>query len=277
MRPGMDPAVHDQRLERAARDLAPDRVEAGDDHGVGRVVDDDVHPGRRLERADVPPLAPDDAPLHLVARQRHGRHGRLGGVLGGDALGRHGDDAARLPVGTLPRLFLDVARQGLGRAARLVFHPLQQLLPGIGGRQAGDLLELRLLLRRKPRRLLLPAGNLLVARVELLDPLAQFLLLGVELRLAPLERLVALLDPALQPPDLLPPAQQLLLQRLANLHRLHLGSEHGLGAGAFHALRGVGPDARGLGARLGEDARGGLLLRSGCRQKASRPRRSGRP
>ena len=30
----MDPAVLDQRLERAARDLAADRIEAGDDDGV---------------------------------------------------------------------------------------------------------------------------------------------------------------------------------------------------------------------------------------------------
>ena len=43
-------------------------------------------PGRRLERADVAPLAPDDAPLHVVRRQRHGRDRPLGDVLAGVAL-----------------------------------------------------------------------------------------------------------------------------------------------------------------------------------------------
>src|SRR5258708_23606656 len=36
---------------------------------------------RSLQRADVAPLAPDDASLHVVGRQRHGRHGALGDVL----------------------------------------------------------------------------------------------------------------------------------------------------------------------------------------------------
>ena len=66
--PRMDAAVGDQALQREAADLAAHRLEARDDHGVGRVVDDDVHPGRRFERADVAALAADDAALHFVGR-----------------------------------------------------------------------------------------------------------------------------------------------------------------------------------------------------------------
>ena len=56
------------RVERQLGDLAPHRVEAGDDHRLGRVVDDQVDAGRRLERADVAALAADDAALHVVRR-----------------------------------------------------------------------------------------------------------------------------------------------------------------------------------------------------------------
>jgi hypothetical protein len=38
----MDASVGNELLERESRDLAADRIEAGDDHGVRRVVDDDV-------------------------------------------------------------------------------------------------------------------------------------------------------------------------------------------------------------------------------------------
>src|SRR5687768_1900630 len=58
--PRMDSAIRDELLEGEARRLAPDRIEAGHDDGVGCVVDDDVDSGRELESPDVPPLPPDD-------------------------------------------------------------------------------------------------------------------------------------------------------------------------------------------------------------------------
>ena len=73
IRPGMDASVRHELLERQPRDLAADRIEAGHDDGVGRVVDDDVDAGGELERADVSAFAADDAALHLVVRQRDGR------------------------------------------------------------------------------------------------------------------------------------------------------------------------------------------------------------
>ena len=84
----MDAPVGDQALEREARDLAAHRIEARQDHRLGRVVDDDVDAGEGLERADVAPLAADDAALHVVARQVHHRDGRLGDVIAGVALDR---------------------------------------------------------------------------------------------------------------------------------------------------------------------------------------------
>ena len=99
----MDAAVGHQLLERQPRDLATDRIEAGDDDRVRRVVDDHVDAGRQLERADVPALAPDDAALHLVVGQRDGGHGDLRRVLGGDPLDGERDDLLRLALGVPAR------------------------------------------------------------------------------------------------------------------------------------------------------------------------------
>ena len=85
---------HDEFVQRDPRHLAADGVEAADDDGFRGVVDDQVDPGRLLQGADVAPLLADDAPLELVGRQRQHRDRDLGGLVGGDALDRLGDDLA---------------------------------------------------------------------------------------------------------------------------------------------------------------------------------------
>ena len=97
--PRMDAAVGDELGERHARNLAAHRIEAGDDHRIRRIIDDDVDAGGELEGADVSPLAADDATLHLVVGQRHRRLADLGRVLGGDALHGERHDLLRLAVG----------------------------------------------------------------------------------------------------------------------------------------------------------------------------------
>ena len=89
----LDAPVGDERLERDARDLAAYRVEAGEQHGLGGVVDEQVDAGDRLEGADVAALAADDAALHRVVGQVQHGHRRLRGLRRGDALRGQGDDA----------------------------------------------------------------------------------------------------------------------------------------------------------------------------------------
>ena len=52
----MDASVLDQLLQGDAGDLPADRVEAGDGNGLRRVVNDQVHAGHGLQRADVAAL-----------------------------------------------------------------------------------------------------------------------------------------------------------------------------------------------------------------------------
>ena len=114
----VDAAVDDQALEGDAGDLAAEGVEAGEDDRLGRVVDDQVDAGRRLEGADVAPLAADDAALHLVVGEHDDRDGGLGDVVRGRALDGHADDALRLLVGLLAGLVLDALDDVGGLDAR---------------------------------------------------------------------------------------------------------------------------------------------------------------
>ena len=137
----VDAAVGDQLLQGEAADLAPDRVEAGQQDRLGGVVDDQVDAGDRLEGPDVAALAADDAALHVVRRQGEDRDGRLRGLLGGDPLDGQGDDLARAAVGLLPRLLLEVADQAHGVALGVLLDLLDEDRLGLGGGHGRDLLE----------------------------------------------------------------------------------------------------------------------------------------
>src|SRR5437773_1495320 len=120
--------IGDQPLQGEPRDLTADGIEAGDDHRVRSVVDDHVHTRRRLESADVAALAADDAALHFVRREGHGRDGRLRCVLGGEALDGEREDLLRILLSVAARLFLQIPHQRRRLAPRLVLEAPQQLL-----------------------------------------------------------------------------------------------------------------------------------------------------
>ena len=142
----VDSPVEHQLLEREPADLAADRVEARQQHGLGRVVDDHVDAGDRFEGPDVAALAADDAALHLVAGQVHDADHGLGGLLAGHPL--HRLDHDRLgPLGALgARLVLDGAHQQRGVAAGAGLDAAHQLGLGLLAGQSGHSLELALVL-----------------------------------------------------------------------------------------------------------------------------------
>ena len=143
----MDAAVRDQALDGFLRDLAAVGIEAGEDDRARRVVDDEIDAGGDLEGADVPPFTADDAALQVVAREIDDRYGRLDRVLGGAPLDRFGDVVLRAIDGGLARLGIEALEEVRRVVARLAFDLLdQQLLRFVGG-EAGDALELVLLVR----------------------------------------------------------------------------------------------------------------------------------
>ena len=102
----------------------------------GRLVDDQVDSGQRLERADVAAVPADDPPLHLVAGQLDQPGRRLGGVDGGQALHGGREDAARPPLGLALGLLLDLPQRQAGLVPRLLLDLGDQELLGLGGAQA---------------------------------------------------------------------------------------------------------------------------------------------
>ncbi len=137
----VDAAVEDQPLQGQPADLAPHRVEAGQQDRLRRVVDDQVDPGDRLEGADVAALAADDPALHVIARQvQDGDHG-LAGLLAGDALDGQRHDLAGALLAVLARVALDVPDRDRGLSLRLALDAGDQLGLGLLGGQPGGLLQ----------------------------------------------------------------------------------------------------------------------------------------
>src|ERR687898_398987 len=99
--PRVDAPVLHEPFHRDPRHLAPDRVEAGDHHRLGRIVDDNVYARGGLEGPYVPTLAAYYPALHVVRWQRHGLDRRFRGQVRGETLHSGGDQTPRLGVSPL--------------------------------------------------------------------------------------------------------------------------------------------------------------------------------
>ena len=142
------------------------------------------------------PSRPMMRPFEIVARQIDHRDRGLDGVLGGAALNGFGDVLLGAVAGRFARLGVEPLEQVGGVVPGVAFDLLEQQLLGFVGRQAGDALELVLLLRDElldtssPRRPPAARGRRpRFARLQVLSSaLDRGLALG-ELRFAPRERL----------------------------------------------------------------------------------------
>src|SRR5829696_171953 len=99
--PRVDAPVLHEPFHRDPRHLAPDRVEAGDHHRLGRIVDDNVYARGGLEGPYVPTLAAYYPALHVVRWQRHSLDRRFRGQVRGETLHSGGDQTPRLGVSPL--------------------------------------------------------------------------------------------------------------------------------------------------------------------------------
>ncbi|TPW10762.1 MAG: Uncharacterized protein FD129_1835, partial [bacterium] len=146
----MDAPVLDQLLERPPGNLALDRVEAGEDHRLGRVIDDHVDAADRFEGADVATLAADDAPLHFIVGKGHDGHRALQGMIGRAPLDRHEDDLLRFTVRRAGGFLLDLGNQLGGIDPRRSLDVRHQDAPGFLRAHAGDPLQLLVFLADQP-------------------------------------------------------------------------------------------------------------------------------
>ena len=213
----------------------------------GRVVDDHVHAGGLLEGADVPPFAADDPPLHLVVGNVDGAGGGFGGVGGGVALQGGQEHFPRLFLAGLgdPLLVLDDHRPGL--LLQLGFEHFQEPLGGLLAAQSAELVE-RLPLQVEE------FGQLLLAAVDVLDPLGELALRGLddffllaELVALLLQGVLPLVEDPLALVELLAQGAELLLPLGLLLKDQLLQLQIDLAAAVVHLLLGAVDDLAGLG------------------------------
>jgi hypothetical protein len=179
---GVDAAVLNEVCQRLPCNLAPHRFETRQDHRARGVVDDQVNAGSLFEGSNVPALATDDPPLHLIRRQVDYRHRALDHVLRRDALDGHRDHSTSLFLGLLVGLVFDSLDHVRGVDPRLVLHRSQELGLGLLDGEAGDLFEPRALLCDRVLELLFPldeaAVTLLNLRLQRRDALIALVELG---------------------------------------------------------------------------------------------------
>ncbi len=178
---GMDPAVLDQLLERELGDLAADAVEPRDDDHAGRVVDDHVDAGGLLEGADVPALAADDPPLHLVVGDVDRADGHLGGVRRGVALDRGGRGSRGPSAGSVSRSSrLVLEDQAADLVPQVLLDALQQQVAGLLGRERGDPVQHLELVGQRLLDLAVPPPQLLLLLGEVALHGLEFVFLPVD-------------------------------------------------------------------------------------------------
>ena len=192
------------------------------------------------------PFAADDAALQIVARQIDDRDGGFDGVLGGRSLDGFGDVVLRAVGRRLARFGVEPLEQVGGVVPRVGFHVLDEQLLRLFARQAGDALELALLIgdeplvfRRGVERGLLALLDRALARGQLLlEPLGAGLAIG-ERRVAPREGLF-------ERGRLLAVLPRLALGLHEDFVRLLLGFEERFLLARFGVAFGVLGDAEGL-------------------------------
>ena len=107
----MNAPVRDKLLERETGNLTANRIEPRHYYSIGSIVDDDIHSGSELERANVAALSSDDAALHLIIGKCHGGDCRLRRLFSRNTLDRKRYDLLRFAVGITLRGFTNVTNR----------------------------------------------------------------------------------------------------------------------------------------------------------------------
>ena len=204
-------------------------------------------------------------PLQVVGRQGDDADRRVSGVLHRTALHGRDDDLPRPAVGLPLGLLLQVLKTEPDEVLCVLLRLAEQDLLGLLAGQAGDLLQLRVLLLDQGLELrapllqgLLPAAQLVLLVGDLVQLPIQVLLLLLDLAFGPLKLVAPLLDVALgilaQPEDfLLGLGHTLLLGPLGRLvgllehgdHPVLVPREARVVPGPQHQVADPGPGCRG--------------------------------
>ncbi len=135
---GVDAAVFEQSAEGLGGGGPADRIEAGNDHDAGGIVDHHVHTGGGLEGADVAALPADDPAFHGVVFDLDGVTGRFGRVFGSVALDRGERDFLGDLFGFLLGALGDLLDELAGLVSQLIFEDDHGFAFGVFLGEVGD-------------------------------------------------------------------------------------------------------------------------------------------
>jgi hypothetical protein len=138
----VDSAVNDEPLHGFAGDFAADGVEAGQNDGIGGIIDQDRDAGGSFEGADIASFSSDDAAFDVISLKDDCGGGIFEGVITGVALEGGAEDSACFGLGPGASIFEDVAAEVGGVAEGGFFDFLEELGAGFGGAEVGDTFEL---------------------------------------------------------------------------------------------------------------------------------------
>src|SRR4030042_1484795 len=93
-----DATIQHQRCQRTTGNFTAYGIETRNGDCFGRVVNNHVYASSLLKCMDVPSVASNDAPLHLIRRDGYGGSGDFTNVVGSHALNGSGDDLTCPPV-----------------------------------------------------------------------------------------------------------------------------------------------------------------------------------
>jgi hypothetical protein len=236
----VDAAVLDELDQRQLGHLAADSVERREHDRLRGVVDDEVDAGEVLEGADVPALAADDPPLHVVRGQLDDRDRRLRGVARRHPLKRVGDEIPRTTLGVRAGFLLELAHHAGQVVAHELLRALQHLRLRLLDGEARDPLQLLQLV-------VLGLLGLLLELLEVRLPVQEPLLAPLELGELAVDLLLFGDDALFDLGDLCALALQLLLDVCPELERLLACLDLGFAADGVRGPRRV----RGRTLRLG--------------------------
>ena len=154
----MDPAVHDQPLQRESGHFAAHGIKAAQRDGLRCVVDDEINSGECFKSPDVAAFAPDDTSLHLIGGKVYDADDHVGGKFNAAALDGCRDDLLSLAVRLAFRAFFKLFEAQPYNMVRVGLNLGKKLFAGLLARQLGDLLQFRdefLLLCGEPVQLFL--------------------------------------------------------------------------------------------------------------------------
>ena len=128
-------------MERQAGDFTTDGIEAAENDGIRRIVDNHLYASKGLQCPYVTTLATNDTSLDLLVLEVEDADGVLHCCLGSGTLYGLYNDFLGLLIGGNLRLFDNIHNAGSGIGLGLFGHHLYQLLLGFFGSHRGYLLQ----------------------------------------------------------------------------------------------------------------------------------------